>query len=162
MAKKEELKAENEEKTKAESLEEEAKRLGVTKTKVSISGYNIKDKTTEKIAKEEKKHQELADKRLKGRVAQAKLDAKKKPIDKRKTLLVSRFKAVRSRVRPHTYSNANIEAWTEEYNLIVNNPKRWNLITKNGKIPFAPGNKRKRTAKEILDGMDLGDENESS
>ena len=147
-----------EEKTETENIEEEAKRLGVTKSKVKMSGYNIKDKTPEKLAKEEKRQQKLADERLKNRVVQAKLDAKKKPIEKRKALLVGRFKAIRSRVRPHTYSDKNVEAWTEEYNLICNNPKRWNTITKNGKIPYVPGNKRKKSAKEILDSMNLDDD----
>ena len=138
-----------------EKLLAEAKTLGVTRSKVSMSGFNVKDLSPEKIAKEEDKQNKLADERLKTRVEQAKLDAKKKPIEKRKALLVSRFKAVKSRTRPNSYSDANIKAWIEELNMINNNPKSWNKLTKNGTIPFIPGNRKKKTAHEILDGMDL-------
>ena len=138
-----------------EKLLTEAKTLGITRSKVSMSGFNVKDLSPEKIAKEEDKQNKLADKRLKTRVEQAKLDAKKKPIEKRKALLVSRFKAVKSRTRPNSYSDANIKAWIEELNMINNNPKSWNKLTKNGTIPFIPGNRKKKTAHEILDGMDL-------
>ena len=152
-----------EEKTKAkaesevEKIAAEAKLLGIKSSKVSISGFNVRNITPEKRDKEEAKHRKLAEKRLKGRVAKVKADAKKKPIDKRRELLVGRFKAIRSRVRASTYSDKNIEAWTEEYNLITNNPKQWNRVTKNGKAPYAPGNKRKKTAKELLDTMNLDD-----
>ena len=138
-----------------EKLLTEAKTLGVTRSKVSMSGFNVKDLSPEKIAKEEDKQNKLADKRLKTRIEQARLDAKKKPIEKRKALLVSRFKAVKSRTRPNSYSDANIKAWIEELNMINNNPKSWNKLTKNGTIPFIPGNRKKKTAHEILEGMDL-------
>lgn len=138
-----------------EKLLTEAKSLGITRSKVSMAGFNVKDLSPEKIEKEEGKQNKLADKRLKGRVEQAKLDAKKKPIDKRKALLVGRFKAIKSRTRPNSYSDANIKAWIEELNMIDNNPKSWNKITKSGTISFIPGNRKKKTAHEILDGMDL-------
>jgi len=142
-------------KTEREKLLAEAKALGVTRSKISVAGLNIKDKTPEKVAKEEARMNKLADERLKARVEQAKLDAKKKPIDKRRDIIVARFKAIKSRTRPHTYSDKNIKAWLEELNMINNNPKSWVKVTKNGTIPFVPGNRKKKTAKEILDEMDL-------
>jgi len=146
---------------KAETVDEkllaEAKALGITRSKVSMSGFTVRGKTPDPdIAEKERTRQDkLADKRLKVRVDQANLDAKKKPIDKRRELLVGRFKAVKSRTRANTYTQANIAAWTEEYNMIVNNPKSWNKLTMNGTLPFVPGNKKKKTPLEILDGMDL-------
>ena len=152
-----------EKETKATAtLEDEAERLGVKKSKVSMSGYNIKDKTPEKTAKEQSRHSKLVDERLRARVAKAKVKAKMKPIDKRRALIVGRFKAIRAKVRASTYTNANVEAWTEEYNLIINNPRQWNKITKNGTVPYTPGNKKKMSAKERLDGMNLDEENEDS
>ena len=154
----------NEEKVEAKAaretatLEEEAGRLGVKRSKVSMGGFNVKDKTAEKTAKEEERHRKLADKRLKKRVAKAKAKAKMKPIELRKKGLVDRFKAIRARVRAHTYSDKNIEAWREEYELIINNPRRWNRITENGKLPYTPGNKRKKSATEHLDSMNLDED----
>ncbi len=144
----------------AATLEEEAEKLGVKKSIVSLTGYNIKDKTPEKTAKEQARHEALANKRLKVRVAGAKV--KMKPVEKRKALLVGRFRAVKAKVRANTYTNANIEAWTEEYNLIISSPKQWNKITKNGTVPYTPGNKKKRNAKERLEGMNFDDEEEES
>ena len=140
-----------------EKLMAEAKALGVTRSKVKTSGFSIKGKTPppDVLAKEQKRHEKLADKRFKARVEQARIDAKKKPIEKRKELLVGRFNAIKSRTRAHTYSDANITAWTEEYNMIINNPKSWNKITNKGTTSFIPGNKKKKSAREILDGMDL-------
>ncbi|KKN74423.1 hypothetical protein LCGC14_0390430 [marine sediment metagenome] len=148
--------------SESEALEEEAAKLGVKKSKVIMSSYSVKDKTPEKIAREAGRHEKLVAKRLKNRVEKARAKARMKPIDKRKALLVGRFKAVRSKVRAHTYTNKNIAAWTEEWELIINSPKQWNKITKNGKEPYTPGNKKKMSAKERLDGMDLDDEKESS
>lgn len=149
-----------EDKPEEETLEQEAKRLGVTKSKVDMSGFmslNTQGKTPDKITKEQKRQEKLANERLAARVAQKKIDDKKTPIEKRKELIVGRFKAVRSKTRAHTYTDKMIEAWTEEYNLIKRSPKQWIKITDNGKIPFAPGNKRKKTAKELLDSMNLED-----
>lgn len=150
-------KAEAKAKAEDEKLSAEAKTLGVTRSKISMSGFNVKGKPAEPdmIEKEEAKQNKLADKRLKSRVEQARLDAKKKPIDKRRDLLASRFKAVRSESRAHTYSDKNLKAWLEEYNLILNNPKSWTKLTKNGTSAFIPDNRKKRTTKEILDSMDL-------
>ena len=151
----------NEEKQKAKAaatIEEEAERLGVKKSKVLMSSFDVKNKNPEKIAKEAARHKILVKQRLKKRVAKAKAAAKMKPIDKRKALFVGRFKAVRSRTRAHTYTNKTIEAWTEEYNLIIHNPRQWVKITKNGKVPYTPGNKKKMTAKGRLDGMNLDDD----
>ena len=152
-----EEKAEAKAESEAEKIAAEAKLLGIKPSKISMSGYNVRNMTQEKRDKEGKKQKKLAEKRLVSRIAQVKTDAKKKPIDKRRELLIGRFKAVRDRVRASTYSDKNIEAWTEEFNLITNNPKQWNRVTKNGKVPYAPANRRKKTAKELLDSMDLGD-----
>lgn len=140
-----------------EKLLEEAKTLGVTRSKISLASFTIRGKTPapDVLEKERARQNKLADKRLKGRVEQAKLNAKMKPIDKRRALLTSRFKAVRNRTRANTYSNKNIEAWLEEYNMIENNPKMWVKLTQNGKVTFLPGNRKKKTAQEILDGMVL-------
>lgn len=136
-------------------LEKEAATLGIKKSKVLMSGY--KDKNPDKLEKEKAKHDKLVNKRLEGRVAKAKADAKKKPIDKRRALLKGRFRAVRSRRRPRTYSDKNIKAWVEEFNMIENNPQGWNRATANGTKPFTPSNKKKKTAREILDAMELDD-----
>ena len=135
------------------SVEEEAKALGVKKSKVSMGGY--KEKKADKIDKEKAKHDRLCADRLKKRVEKAKARAKLKPIDKRKIVLIGRLKAVKERKRTITYPPANIKAWIEELNMINQNPKSWNTQTKNGKVNYTPDNKRKKTTKDILDGMDL-------
>ena len=153
-----EAKSNAEEEAKAETARE-AEQLGIKKSKVKITGYkNKKGVTPTQIEKEEKRHNDLAAKRTENRIAKAKADAKMKPIDKRKALLEGRFKAVRNRTRAHTYSDKNIEAWLEEYKLITNNPRAWNKITENGKVNYTPGNKKKKTAKDLLDGMNFDDE----
>lgn len=135
------------------TIDEEANALGVKKSDVKMAGFKDKDPT--KIATEEARNEKLVQQRTKNRIEKAKKEAKMKPIDKRKAVLVGRFKAVRARKRANTYSNKNVEAWTEEFNMIKNNPKGWIEATKNGTVPFSPGNKRKKTAKELLDSMDL-------
>ena len=148
---------EQETESERDNLLAEAKTLGVTRSKVKTTSFTVRGKTPgpEVLAKETEKHEKLADKRLKIRVKEAKQRAKQKPIDKRKDLLKSRFRAVRNRTRANTYSDKNIKAWLEELNLIQNNPKSWVKQTNNGKNPFIPSNRKKKTAKEILDGMDL-------
>lgn len=160
MAKKEDIDpkvAEDEATKKDEKLLAEAKALGITRSKIEMSGFHVKGKPPEPdmIEKEEKKQNKMADERLKNRVEQARLDAKKKPIEKRKALIVSRFKAVKSRFRPRTYSEANLKAWLEELDMINNSPKSWVKITRNGTVPFVPGNRKKKTARDRLDEMDL-------
>lgn len=142
-------------KEKAEStkVEDEAKALGVKGSKIKMGTF--KDKDPAKIEKEKAKHEKLAAKRQANRVEKAKEKAKMKPIDKRRALLVGRFKAIRAKARTYTYSNKNVEAWTEEFNMIKDSPKEWIRVTKNGTEPYNPGNKRKKTAKELLDSMDL-------
>lgn len=131
----------------------EAKAFGITKSRVSTSGF--KHKKPEELEKENKRLAKLSNERLKVRVEAAKILAKMKPIDIRKALLVSRFKAVRSKTRPRAYTDNNIVAWLEELNLINTNPKSWNKLTNHGKIPFVPGNRKKMTAREKLEAMDL-------
>ena len=139
--------------TEEEAIFAEAKSLGIKIPRTLMAGF--KDKKPEKIAAEELRQKKNVLGIVKRAIAKTKEDAKKKPIDRRRELLVARFKAGKSRTRAQTYSDKNIEAWLEEYNLIQANPKSWNKITSNGKKPFAPGNKKKRTAKAILDSMDL-------
>lgn len=154
-----EAKQKAEEEAKTTATAEKAQQLGIRTSKVKMTGFKSKKGVTPaQIEKEEKKHKDLAVKRTENRIAKAKAKAKMKPIDRRKALLAGRFKAVRSRTRAHTYSEKNLEAWLEEYNLIKNNPKRWNKITQNGKLNYTPGNKKKKTAKDILDGMNFDDE----
>ena len=142
------------EKEKAkDEIETDVRTLSIKKSKISMTGF--KSKKPAEFAKEEKRQKEFAEKRIVNRIAKAKADAKMKPIDKRRAVLAARFKAVKARKRTSTYSNKNIEAWLEEYNLIQNNPKSWNRITAKGTRPFQPGNKKKKTAKDILDEMDL-------
>lgn len=144
------------EETKKEEKVDEAAVLGVKGSRIVMTGFKDKDPT--RIAKEAAKHETLSKARIEKRVAKAKKDAKMKPIEKRKALLASRFKAVRARVRPNNYTNKMIEAWTEEFELIRNNPKQWNKITNNGTKNFTPGNKKKMTAKEKLDNMNLDED----
>jgi hypothetical protein len=132
---------------------EEAKLLGITIPKTSMAGF--KAKKPEDIAKETARVEKEVIGILKIAIAKKKADAKLKPIDRRRALLTARFRAVRSRTRAHTYSNKNVEAWLEEYKLIESNPRAWNKATENGKKPYVPGNKKKKTAKDILDGMNL-------
>ena len=141
------------EKAETSNVSEEARTLGVKGSRIKMAGF--KDKDPVKIEKEKAKHQKLVEERIKKRVAKAKELAKLKPIDKRKALLVGRFKAIRARGRTYTYSNKNVEAWREEYEMIKNNPKSWIEATSNGTKPYTPGNKRKKSAKELLDSMDL-------
>lgn len=136
------------------TLEEEAKALNITKSKVSTASF--KHKKPEELARENKRQAKLADDRLRVRIDAKKIQAKMKPIDKRKELLVARFKAIRAKTRPNSYCDANIKAWTEEYEMIMSNPKMWNNLTKKGTISFIPANKKKMTAKQKLDAMDLG------
>lgn len=143
--------AEEKEEKEAKKIAAEAKALGIKPSRVSLSGF--KDKNPDKIAKEEARNKKLIAKRLKVRVAQAK--EKKTPIEKRRELLVARLRAVKSRRRANTYSDENIKAWVEELNMIDNNPKSWIKATASGTKPYTPGNKKKRTARDILDGMDL-------
>jgi len=144
--------------TEIEALEKEAKALGIKKSRIAMAGFsNKKGRKPVEIVKESARAQKKANGRLARRVETAKAKAKMKPIDKRKALLVSRFKAVKSRTRPRTYTDKNIKAWLEELDMIERNPKSWNSQTKKGTIPFVPSNKKKKTAQEILDGMDLSD-----
>jgi hypothetical protein len=136
-----------------DAIENEAATLGIKESKVKMATYKEKDPV--KIEKEETRHRKLIKKRTANRIDKAKVAAKMKPIDKRKALLIGRFKAIRAKTRTYTYSNKNVEAWTEELNMIKNNPKGWKQVTENGTIPFAPGNKTKKTAKQLLDNMDL-------
>ena len=158
MAKEEKTEIAKEKKTERETLLAEAEELGVTMSKMKMSGFTVRGKPPDPaaLARERKRQENLVDERLKNRVEQAKLNAKLKPIEKRKNLIVSRFKAIRSNSRANTYSNKNIEAWLEELKLIESSPKSWVKLTMNGTKPYIPGNKKKKSARDILDGMDLG------
>lgn len=139
-------------KEKAELLEE-AKTLGIKLPRLSIGGLKTKDPKT--VAKEELRQKKQFNHLLRHAIAKKKAEAKMKPIEKRRAVLIARLKVVKSRTRAHTYSDANIKAWIEELNLINGNPNSWNQITVKGTKPYTPGNKRKKTARDILDGMDL-------
>lgn len=145
---------------KSDDVEGEAKTLGVKQSKTTLSSF--KDKNPDKLEKERVRQEKLKANRTEKRIAKAKALAKLKPIDKRRNLLRSRFRAVTSRARPNTYSNANLEAWIEELNMIDDNPKQWNRITKNGTVNFTPGNKKKQTARDKLDAMNLDDDKDEA
>lgn len=149
--------AKEETQSNREKLLAEAKALGVTRSKIDMTSFTVRGKTPAPavLAAETEKQEKLADKKLKARVEQAKVDAKKKPIEKRMELLKGRFRAVTSESRAHTYSDKNLKAWLEEYNLIKDNPKMWIKLTNNGKIPFVPDNRKKKTTKQILEAMNL-------
>jgi hypothetical protein len=132
---------------------DEAKVLGVDKSKTNLSSYKTKGPAD--TAREAKKQEELIAKRVKNRVAKKKALAKKKPIEVRRALLTSRFKAIRARTRPNNYSEAMINAWIEELKVIDNNPKLWNKETNNGQFPYPRPAKGKRSAQSLLDSMDL-------
>jgi hypothetical protein len=154
--KKAKAKAKPEEKAEVDILIAEAKRLGLKIPKISIAGF--KSKKPGDIEKEKARVKKQLVHLLQHAIANAKANAKLKPIDKRRALLRSRFKAVKARDRAHTYSDKNIKAWLEELKMINNNPKSWNKLTKNGTVPFVPGNRKKKTARDILDGMNLEEE----
>ncbi len=134
-------------------ISEEARALGVKGSKVKMSSFKDKDPT--KVAKEKAKQEALIQKRIKNRIAKVKALAEMEPIDRRRALLRGRFEAVKAKARGITYSNKIIEALTEEYKIIQNSPKVWIKATNNGTTPFTPGNKRKKTAKQLLDTMNL-------
>ena len=134
-------------------LIEEATSLGLKIPRLSIGG--LKDKKPENITKEEARQKKQFIDLLKTMIAKHKANAKMKPIEKRKALLVSRLKAVKARDRAYTYTDAIIKAWLEELEMINNNPKAWNKTTVNGTKPYTPSNKKKKTALDILDSMDL-------
>lgn len=138
-------------------IEEDAAALGVRKSKVSMTGFNNKKgRKPVEIEREEKRVKKKVNSRLAHMVDKKKAEAKMKPIDKRRALLIARLKAVKSQKRPNTYSVANIKAWMEELEAIDRNPKSWTKLTNSGKAPFQPSNKRKvRTALELLEGIDL-------
>ena len=136
-----------------EELLAEAKTLGIKLPRLSSAG--VKDRSTKNIAKEEVRQKKQFIRILQLAIANKKDDAQMEPIDKRRILLVSRFKAVKSRTRANTYSDANLKAWIEELDMINNNPKSWNKITAKGTKGFTPSNKKKKTARDILDSMDL-------
>ena len=137
-----------------DKLAKEAKRLGVTESKVKLAGFKGKD-SPDKMERERKRQKRMADDRLEKRIAKAKAAAKMKPIDKRKALLIARLKNIRSHTRSNAYSDQNLKAWIEELELIDNHARAWNTATKNGTRPYAPGNKKKKTANDIIDAMDL-------
>lgn len=131
----------------------EAKLLGIKLPRLSIAGLGTKDLKV--VANEELRQKKQFNRLVRAAITKHKTAAKMKPIDKRKALLLGRFKAAQTRIRANTYSDKNMKAWIEELNVINSNPKAWIASTKNGKLPFAPGNKKNRSALEILDGMDL-------
>ena len=144
--------AKNETKNPEPSFDE-AKTLGIKTSKTSLSGFKTKGPAD--TSREAKKHEELASARTKNRITKAKAAAKMKPVDKRRLLLQGRFKAVRARTRPNTYTDAMIKAWIEELNVIQNNPKHWITETNNGKDPYPRPGKKAKTASALLDSMDL-------
>lgn len=131
----------------------EAEALGIKLPRLSYAG--VKDKKPENLAKEKVRQDKQFIHLLQDAIAKHKANAKLKPIEKKRALLIARMKAVKSQTRAHTYSDAIINAWIEELKLIDSNPKSWNKITVNGTKPYTPSNKRKKTARDILDGMDL-------
>ncbi len=138
------------------TLLEKAKLLNIKLPRVSLAGFKFRDKA-EKLSKEEVRQEKEQIKWLKSVIASAEARAKMKPIEKRRALLRARFRAVKNRKRPNTYSDKNIKAWLEELDLIERNPKSWNTITKNGTLNYTPSNKKKKSARDTLDGMDLED-----
>lgn len=150
MAKDDKEKAEISEENAAERT---AEALGIKGSKVTMTSF--KDKNPQKIITEEARHKKLAAKRLEIRIAKAKADAKATPIEKRRAVICARFRAEKSRTREHTYTDANLKAWIEELNMIDRNPKSWIKATKNGTVGYTPSNKKKKTARAILDEMDL-------
>lgn len=137
------------------SLIEEANELGIRLPRISPAVP--KDKDPAKIAKEQVRVDKQFIHSLESAIAKHKANAKMKPIEKKRGVLVARLKAVKSRNRAHTYTDANIRAFLEELELIDRNPKSWNKVTVNGTKPYTPSNKKKKTARDILDGMDLED-----
>jgi hypothetical protein len=141
-------------------IEKEAKALGVANSRVSLTGFKEKSNPA-KLEKEQKRQDKLKLERTQARVEKAKAKSKQKPIEERRLILISRLRASRDEgkkvMRARAYTDKNIKAWIEELELIENNPKQWNRSTKNGTAPYVPGNKRKKSTQEILDGMNLDD-----
>ena len=135
------------------TLIKEAEALGIKIPRTSMASF--KGTKPEDIEKERLRIEKDLIKWLETVIRATKANAKLKPIDRRRALLIGRFKAVKSQNRANTYTGQILEAWIEELNLINNNPKSWNKITVNGTKPYTPGNKRKMTAKDRLAAMDL-------
>lgn len=135
------------------TLIEEAISLGLKIPRLSIGG--IKNTKPENIAKEKARQNKQLIYSLKTMIAKHIANAKMKPIERRKALLVSRLKAVKARDRASTYSDVIVKAWLEELEMISSNPKAWNKTTTNGTKPYTPSSKKKKSALDILDEMDL-------
>lgn len=146
-------KAESEAENAKEKIDKEAKELGIKKTRIKMAGFKNKD--PDKLEKAFNKHKKLRDKRTVKRIEKAKINKAMKPVDKRRNLLKARLRSVKEENRAITYSSKVVEAWLEELNLIERSTKTWNKLTKNGTVNYIPGNKKKRTMKDILDSMDL-------
>lgn len=136
------------------SVADEARALGIKTSTVKLAGFKDKSKS-DKMEKEQERQKKLLNKRTAKRIEKAKAKANMKPIEKRRNLLRSRLRAVKARERANTYSDANIKAWLEELQLIDSSPKMWNQLTNKGTVNFIPGNKKKRTMRDVVDSMDL-------
>ncbi len=158
-AAKAEAKSEDNAKAGDKALLAEAEALGIKESRVSLTGFKSKKGIKpEDIVREEARVAKKTRSRLAKAVTNAKALAKMKPINKRLALLISRFKAVVSRTRPQNYTDEIIAAWTEEYNLIKSSPRSWVKLTSNGKTPFVPQGRKKKTAREKLDELDLNND----
>ena len=144
--------AENKEDLKA-NLIKEAETLGIKIPRTTIAGF--KAKKPQDLEKEKVRIEKNLLKWLQTMITKAKAIAKLKPIEKRRAVLVARLKAVKSQARAHTYTDVILRSWIEELDMIDRNPKSWNTATVKGTKPYIPASKRKKTAKDILDGMDL-------
>ena len=141
-----------EDKNKADLLAE-AKRLGIKPPKVKIAPNIAKDPV--KMEKELKRIEKNEVQFLENAIKAYKAKAIKKPIDIRRDMIKSRFKAVRNRSRARTYPDESIKLWINELEVIENSPKLWVKATSNGTQPYPVQGKGKKTAMALLDQMDL-------
>ena len=112
-------------------IDEEAKKLGVSKSRIRMPGIKSKDKE-----KETKKHEKLVATRTANRIEKKKAEAKLKPVDKRKALLEARLRKVAAGNQATNYTNETINSWVDELAFIKKSPAAWKKgCMKGGKQP---------------------------
>lgn len=136
------------------SVEEEAKRLGVTGSKVSMGGYSNTN-PAKKVA-EEKRHEGLVATRLANRVAKKKAEDQLTPFDKRRGVLVARLKQIKAKKTPSSTPKETVAEWIKELKLMdgKGGEKTWNIRTDKGTKPFTKPKKATGVDAELAD-MDL-------
>ena len=138
-----------EEKTKEPDVNEKVA-LGISESNVTQFN-NVKESLREK---EKARHEKLKAKRIENRIAKKKAEAKLRPIDKRRNLLMARLGRVKGKQTEHHTPAGVLKEWIDELKMIKSAPKAWNERTQNGSRPFKV-QKTGDTVQDKLNAMDL-------